>query len=473
MGTVVMMHGLARRCAAVVSLLAVGIAAACSTVPGTAAVATSLPNRPVSESAGTTVSTGLFPIGSGPSSSTSAPTPSEPAATTTSVPTTTVTTRPETTTSETTTPETITTVTTTPLSTRTVPTTSTAPSSRTGGSTGAAPGSATEVIEFSPLAAVGKLAAGLTAQAQPEPISGCFASPVSRSADVYQCGPSAAYAPACWPKDTAHVLCMAAPQERQLREYATDQTVVHTPATAAPLPWMLELANGARCSIRIGGAWGGRADGYAGAYSCTGGVSGNVVLVPSTSPSPIDDGNPLWTVPYGPLGPNGTEKFPAPQHVAVRKAWFAVNRTPGIAAQSSQGGGAGGNAGTPVNPDDFTDHAVHNFKSPSGNVYCELTDTVRCAIFSYDFTAPTPAGTPSLCPAESARAVNQLMIDAGGRAGTACNGDPGEVHPKVLPSGSSLTVGQFRCLSAEIGVDCRSTRSGHGFTVSRAALAFY
>ncbi|WP_051265792.1 hypothetical protein [Nakamurella lactea] len=266
---------------------------------------------------------------------------------------------------------------------------------------------------------------------------------------------------------------MSTPDDPTIRVFAADEPLPDGAASSEPLPWALKLTNGAFCSIRIGGAWGGRADGYVGAYSCTGGHSGDVVLVASTEHTPIDAGAPLWTVPYGPLGPNGTETFPAPQHIGVSTAWFAVNRTPGIAAQAGPGSNGTSSAGSAVNPDDFADHAIHNFKSPSGNLYCEMTDTVRCVIFSYDFTVPTPTDAPSLCPAASARAVNQLMIDAAGRAGTACNGDPGEVHPKILPYGRSLTIGQFRCSSATTGVDCRSTRTGHGFTLAKAAVDVY
>jgi hypothetical protein len=263
---------------------------------------------------------------------------------------------------------------------------------------------------------------------------------------------------------------MTTPDDPSVRVFALDGALPTDPPIAEPLPWALKLANGALCSIRIGGAWGGRADGYTGAYACTGGSSGDVVLVAPRYHTPIDDHHPLWTVPYGPLGPNGNETFPAPQHIAVITAWFAVNHTPGVPPTTAV---ATSGTLTAANASDYGSAGYYNFKSPSGNVYCEITTKVHCEIFSYDFTGPTPAGTSSLCPQAAAAAPNHAIIDESGRSGPYCTGDPGEVHPKVLPYGASLTVGLFRCLSATTGVECRSTSSGHGFAVARASMRFF
>jgi hypothetical protein len=42
------------------------------------------------------------------------------------------------------------------------------------------------------------------------------------------------------------------------------------------------------------------------------------------------------------------------------------------------------------------------------------------------------------------------------------------LNPKarVLAYGRSITFGRLRCTSRRTGITCRSTRSGHGFTVS-------
>jgi len=96
--------------------------------------------------------------------------------------------------------------------------------------------------------------------------------------------------------------------------------------TAMPDPFALALDGGTRCLLRNGGAWGGRADGYEGAYWCEV-QSGNLAVLwhPSRGAgSCIDRSGPVWTVKVGQLGTPDTQ-FPPPQTRAVTTAWFAGN----------------------------------------------------------------------------------------------------------------------------------------------------
>ncbi|NUS94656.1 MAG: hypothetical protein HOQ36_19985, partial [Nocardia sp.] len=91
--------------------------------------------------------------------------------------------------------------------------------------------------------------------------------------------------------------------------------------SADPEPWALELADGRQCRIRVGGAWGGRADGLVGAYSCTGGAE--VVLQPADARTAIDTSAPTWHVSMGELGA-GSPDLPPPTIADVRTAYFAA-----------------------------------------------------------------------------------------------------------------------------------------------------
>ncbi|NUS93315.1 MAG: hypothetical protein HOQ36_13060, partial [Nocardia sp.] len=98
----------------------------------------------------------------------------------------------------------------------------------------------------------------------------------SRSASspgIYRCGASADAADVCWARTArSEVLCADDPWSRELRWYSVSTPLEPVGKSADPEPWALELADGRQCRIRVGGAWGGRADGLVGAYSCTGGA---------------------------------------------------------------------------------------------------------------------------------------------------------------------------------------------------------
>lgn len=155
----------------------------------------------------------------------------------------------------------------------------------------------------------------------------CTHGSVSRSSTtghVYECGASAQSANVCWAaKANTQLLCGDSPWSRHLNAWTITSGSLPTSESASdkPEPWALELVDGRQCRIRVGGAWGGRSDGLVGAYSCTGG--NDVVLMAPNATSAIDRSSSTWRVEVGPLG-SGDPRFPAPDKVAVRTAYFAA-----------------------------------------------------------------------------------------------------------------------------------------------------
>ena len=149
-------------------------------------------------------------------------------------------------------------------------------------------------------------------------------SPSAVADNVYYCSPSAAGAGTCWPSTPGSLLCVDNPWDLQMHRvtYAGPLPPVRAPAT--PDPFALTLDDGTRCLLRNGGAWGGRADGYVGAYGCGDPHANLAVLwLPSQGPgSCIDRSSSAWTVKVGQLGAPDAS-LPAPQTRVVSDAFFA------------------------------------------------------------------------------------------------------------------------------------------------------
>lgn len=184
----------------------------------------------------------------------------------------------------------------------------------------------TEVISLTAVDAEGRPTDGFTV-ISPDPFGtlNCRNAVPSHSATtpgIYHCGASADAADVCWPTPSrTELLCADDPWQRQLRRYTIDPPLEPVTAPESPEPWALELADGRQCRIRVGGAWGGRADGMVGAYSCTGGSE--VVLQPADARTAIDTSSDTWQVAMGELGA-GSPDFPPPTMVDVRTAYFAA-----------------------------------------------------------------------------------------------------------------------------------------------------
>lgn len=179
----------------------------------------------------------------------------------------------------------------------------------------------TRVVRIAGVAAAGGPAPGYAVEVTGEQVDGCTSSPAAEDPGIVACFPHAAGADICWVEpDRSTLLCGGMPWEKKLYQYQSDQPVGTVPVgDSEASPWGLELADGLRCRLRNGGSWGGRADGYVGAYSC--GDETRFVLAGPDEPL-VDRSGPRWTVKVGALGGDGDE-FPPPRAVPVTTAYFA------------------------------------------------------------------------------------------------------------------------------------------------------
>ncbi|MFT4201575.1 hypothetical protein [Gordonia sp. (in: high G+C Gram-positive bacteria)] len=161
----------------------------------------------------------------------------------------------------------------------------------------------------------------------------CSYAQISRAATTMGvfggCGASADVADVCWQGTGGKLLCGTAPWEKKLNEWVvgSGRLPVNAEPLAEPEPWGVELADGRRCRARVGGAWGGRADGMVGAYSCTGDLR-DVILQGVDAKTAFDRSTPFWTVAVGELG-SGSPDFGPPKRVQVRVAYFAGSQVAG------------------------------------------------------------------------------------------------------------------------------------------------
>jgi hypothetical protein len=156
----------------------------------------------------------------------------------------------------------------------------------------------------------------------------CSEASASAVADnVYSCSPSAAGAGTCWPSTPGSLLCVNNPWDKRLHRVRYAGSLPPVQAPVNPEPFALTLDDGTHCLLRNGGAWGVRADGYEGAYSCSGaGAHLAVLWLPSQGAgSFIDRSSTAWTVKVGQLG-TPDAALPPPQTRAVTEAWFGGDR---------------------------------------------------------------------------------------------------------------------------------------------------
>lgn len=135
------------------------------------------------------------------------------------------------------------------------------------------------------------------------------------------------------------------------------------------------------------------------------------------------------------------------------------------------------------------------FVLPSGNIACTVnSQTAVCQVLdkSYQVRADhLVADVLGGCTAAEADAImvsatgawtcastsllDAAVVEQGGWWVDEVDGTTARVEDltvAVLPYGSSLTVGQVRCSSAEAGMTCRSNELGRQFTVSRSQYNF-
>ncbi|MGN6606166.1 MAG: hypothetical protein ACTHMS_04050 [Jatrophihabitans sp.] len=160
----------------------------------------------------------------------------------------------------------------------------------------------TQRVIVRPVTAAHVPAAGFSAVTTSDGIfcSGHEASPAAVDANILECSPSAAYAPACWhAARPRYALCLRDARSHTLYRLP----LVDGFGSAAPLhdrsPLDLVLRNGTACQLRIGGA-GGQLVGHPNLFATYYCSDGSAVWAGITAyHSGIDESHPVWTVRTG------------------------------------------------------------------------------------------------------------------------------------------------------------------------------
>lgn len=139
---------------------------------------------------------------------------------------------------------------------------------------------------------------------------------------TYSVGGTADNAGACWaaPDGDISVLCASGPWSKTLRALAVTELPDVAPVDE-PGPYGLELADGSRWEARIGGSWGGRADGWNGAFYCVDRCTSDSLYVLYGEEHTLDREDGRWYAYVGELG-EPDEAFPAPQRQLVKEVRF-------------------------------------------------------------------------------------------------------------------------------------------------------
>jgi uncharacterized protein DUF6636 len=128
-----------------------------------------------------------------------------------------------------------------------------------------------------------------------------------------------------------------------------------------------------------------------------------------------------------------------------------------------QSGPTEGGAPPEPEPEELT-----SFSTPSGNIGCVMDpEFVRCDIAERSWEPP-PA--PSDCEVDFGQGV---QISGQRRGQLVCAGDTTLGSEETLEYGQTSKVGPYRCISAEAGITCQDSRTGHGFFLSKQTYELY
>ena len=107
-------------------------------------------------------------------------------------------------------------------------------------------------------------------------------------------------------------------------------------------------------------------------------------------------------------------------------------------------------------------HELFAFRSPSGNIGCQLdASAARCDIRARDWSPPPePAG----CEVDYGQGLT--ISRTGSRGRFVCAGDTALGAGPTLAYGRTVRRGGISCTSQRSGVTCKNAR-GHGFRLSR------
>jgi hypothetical protein len=110
----------------------------------------------------------------------------------------------------------------------------------------------------------------------------------------------------------------------------------------------------------------------------------------------------------------------------------------------------------------MTTVALNGFVSPSGNIACAMSAaSARCDLQTRTWSLPP---RPANCEFDWG---GSLKVTGQGPGFLACTSDSPFGVTAVLAYGTRSVIGSMACTSAETGMTCRNTVTGHGFSVSR------
>lgn len=189
----------------------------------------------------------------------------------------------------------------------------------------------TEILEVNPFTPDGTLLPEWTVdetRLAGDPVS-CGSVPEAAiggiTANTLRCGSTADGTFACWapPTRPGQLVCTRDPSKNEL--FAVGATDITATEPMNPLqPLYLRLVDGSEWIARSGGSWGGRADGYTGAYSCVTSCTDDSQVILERDAPAVNMTTSSWTVMVGPLG-NPDDSFPEPGELVVETAWFIAS----------------------------------------------------------------------------------------------------------------------------------------------------
>lgn len=136
-------------------------------------------------------------------------------------------------------------------------------------------------------------------------------------------------------------------------------------------------------------------------------------------------------------------------------------------AEEQAAGQGGGDAAASQPPASQAPEDLVQFSSPSGNIGCALSSAgARCDIAERSWEPPAK---PESCSAD----WGQGLTVTGETATFVCAGDSVLGSKTELAYGKTLQRGDYSCLSEKDGMRCENTKTGHGFSVARAAYEVF
>ncbi len=109
------------------------------------------------------------------------------------------------------------------------------------------------------------------------------------------------------------------------------------------------------------------------------------------------------------------------------------------------------------------------FASPSGNIWCAISETgARCDIAEKTWN---PGPQPATCTAPVWGPG--VAVDGNGPQVVCADASIVRGGGGTLEYGRSVTVGDFVCASSEAGMRCVQSSTEHGFSLSRRAYTFF